>query len=105
MRGRWWRPVVLIALPILFVSLTLGLALGFLIRSSNRAADERTRLLEQIAEIQQGNRQSVADHRTANQHDHDCIISLALLLANRDRDEPVEFTCERIPENDAEEHP
>lgn len=69
--------------------------------ATSQDVERNLRLVEQVKLLEEMNAQNVDDHRDANQHDHDCIVSLALLLADPTRDRtvppdlPVE--CEGAP--------
>lgn len=54
-----------------------------------------TELLEQVRMLEEQAAAANAQHRTFNQQDHECIIALALLLSdpNRNRLEPVKPPC------------
>ncbi len=59
--------------------------------ASRQDIEENRRLVEQVKALEEIGIRDVAEHREANQADHDCIVSLALLLADpaRDRTKPV----------------
>ncbi len=44
------------------------------------------RLIQQVKTLEEVGNAEVAEHRDANQRDHNCIVQLALLLASPERD-------------------
>ncbi len=100
----------------LFGITTYGLVLlllGMLVLQSVQFGEDTAEVLHRLERIEvdtadqtRRNGQEVAEHRKANQSDHDCIVALALLLADpaRNRGEAVvpPAICERSPAADGE---
>jgi hypothetical protein len=58
-------------------------------------------VLERLERLEELSAEDVAEHRVANQRDHDCLIALALLLADPERDRTVRIVdpCPERNEN------
>lgn len=82
------------------VMLTAVVALLF---SSITADRDRRQLLRDIEMLEEFSAKEVQEHREANQADHDCIVALALLLADperpRDREVVPPSICRVAPAN------
>lgn len=82
------RRTAAIGLTVLVAAISLGLVLGSVLRQG--MSSDRDQLLKRIEELELQNAEEVQEHRKANQSDHDCIVALALLLADPSRDRTVE---------------
>jgi hypothetical protein len=71
------------------------LFLGYLLLQTVDSDGDRGRILERIEQLEKINAREVADHREANQRDHNCIVKLALLLADPKRDRQTTITPPR----------
>lgn len=69
----------------------VGGMLALIFVQSVNASNDRRQLLEQVADLEQQSAEQVQLHRDANQSDHDCIVALALLLADPTRDRNSEI--------------
>lgn len=82
------RRLILTVTTVLLASVLAGIVLAFAVRQGGES--DRDQLLRRIAQLEEQNAEQVSDHREANQGDHDCIVALALLLADPSRDRNVE---------------
>lgn len=93
---------IVIGLLLAAIAAVAGISNGLQVRAASTADVQRNaRLIVQVRTLEEAGNRDVAEHRHANQADHDCIVGLALLLADpkRDRMAPIvpPAPCRRSP--------
>lgn len=91
------RRTLLAGLIVIVVAALLGVTAGLSLQEASRDQD----LLTRVAALELESAEQVAEHREANQRDHDCIVALALLLADPRRDRTAAIipppSCRQAP--------
>ncbi len=83
--GRWRRYT---AIGVLVVVAAVGIAflLASVVEATRNSNERLAQVLKRLERLELSHTDDVHEHRAANQADHDCIVALALLLADPKRD-------------------
>ncbi len=102
-----WRRYALIGVAVVAAAVAIAFVLASVVATTRSSNERLAQVLERLERSEALDAQDVRDHRAANQHDHDCIVALALLLADPTRDRTAAVVppreCRQAPANQHQE--